>query len=336
MSFILAFIALAVLSAGAVEVRAAAEPVKMVIGFAALNARIAPLWAAKEFGFFAKNDIDGDVIFIRGAPTLTAALLSGSIQAGYTGGTAVMGAIVGGADLKVLAVLTNRVTYDLVARAGIRTPEDLRGKQIGVTSIGGTNWMGTILGLEKLGLDPVKDKINFIVAGDDSLRTQGVFAGKLDATAVDSVYSRILREKGLPVLAEFSKFNIPIASTSIIFRGALLEKSPQIAESLMKAVLEAMVFGVAPQNKDKMIALLSRRLKVTTQEAEEGYRDMLLGLERKPYPSLDGLKNIQRLMKTRNPRMADLKVEDIVDDRVMRKLDDSGFIDRLYATYGVK
>src|SRR5262249_38341902 len=138
------------------------------------------------------------------------------------------------------------------------------------------------------------------------------------------------------VLAEFSKYNLPIASTSIIFRSALLQKSPQIAESLMKAVLEGMVFGIAPQNKDKMIALLSRRLKVTTQEAEEGYRDMLLGLERKPYPSIEGLKNIQRLMKARNPRMADLKIEDIVDERVMRKLDESGFIDRLYATYSVK
>jgi ABC-type nitrate/sulfonate/bicarbonate transport system substrate-binding protein len=332
---IIVCIALVVLTAGASDLRAA-EPTKMVIGYAALNARIAPLWAAKEFGFLAKNDIDGDVIFIRGAPTLTAALLSGSMQAGYTGGTAVLGAVVGGADLKILAVLTNRVTYDLVARAGIRTPEDLRGKQIGVTSIGGTNWMGTILGLEKLGLDPVRDKINFLVAGDDSIRTQAVFAGKLDATAVDSVYSRILREKGLAVLAEFSKFNIPIASTSIIFRSALLQQSPQIAENVLKAVLEGIVFGIAPQNKDKMIGLLSRRLKVTTQEAEEGYRDMLLGLERKPYPSVDGLKNIQRLMKARNPRMADLKVEDIVDDRVMRKLDESGFIDRLYATYGVK
>ena len=325
---IISFISLAVLTLGNVcELQAAALPAKIAIGFAAMNARVIPLWAAKEEGFFAKNDIDAEPIFVRGAPTLNAAMLSGDLQAGYTGGTAVMGAAVGGADLKILAVITNKVTYDLVARSGIRNLEDLRGKQIGVTSIGGTNWMGTILGLERLGLDPNRDKINFIVAGDDSVRTQGVLAGAIDATAVDGVYSKILREKGLPVLAEFSALKIPITSTSIICRNAFIQKNPRIVESLLKAVLEGIIWGISPVNKSKVIGLISKRLRITPQEAEEGYKDMLLGLERRPFPSVEGIKNIQRLMKSRNPRMAELKVEDLIDASFMRKLDESGFID---------
>src|SRR5215471_14902703 len=195
---------------------AATLPTKIAVGFASMSARVTPLWAAKDEGFFAKNDIDGETIFVRGAPTLNAAMLSGDLQAGYTGGTAVMGAAVGGADFKILAVFTNKVTYDLVARRGIKSIEDLRGKQIGVTSIGGTNWMGTILGLERMGIDLNRDKINFIVAGDDSVRTQALVAGTMDATAVDGVYSKILREKGLPVLAEFSALKIPITSASFV------------------------------------------------------------------------------------------------------------------------
>ena len=73
------------------EATAATPPAKIIIGFAAINARVIPLWAAKEEGFFAKNGVDAELVFIRGAPTLNAALLSGDIQAGYTGGTAVMG-----------------------------------------------------------------------------------------------------------------------------------------------------------------------------------------------------------------------------------------------------
>ena len=318
------------------DLRAASLPPKLTVGFAAMNARVIPLWAAKEEGFFAKNDIDGEPIFVRGAPTLNAALLSGDLQAGYTGGTAVMGAAVGGADLKILAILTNKVTYDLVARPGIKSPEDLRGKQIGVTSIGGTNWMGTILGLERLGLDPIRDKINFIVAGDDSVRTQGILAGALEATAVDGVYSRILREKGLPVLAEFSALKIPITSTAIVVPNAFIQKSPRVVESLLKALLEGLVWGISPPNKSKVIDLISKRLRITAQEAEEGYKDMLLGLERRPFPSVEGLKNIQRLMKSRNPRMAELKVEGLIDASFMHKLDEAGFIDKLYSVYGIK
>ena len=124
----------------------ASAPVKVVIAYAAMNARLVPLWAAEEKGFFNKYGVDAQLVFVRGAPTLNAAMVSGDIQLGYTGGTAVLGATVGGADLKILAVFTNRVTYDLVARPNIKSLEDLRGKQVGVTSIGGTNWMGTILG----------------------------------------------------------------------------------------------------------------------------------------------------------------------------------------------
>jgi NitT/TauT family transport system substrate-binding protein len=334
---IISWVCLVLLMLGvAREATAAALPTKMAIGFAAMNARVTPLWAAKEEGFFVKNGVDAEPIFIRGAPTLNAALLSGDIQAGYTGGTAVMGAAVGGADLKILAILTNEVTYDLVARPGIKSPEDLRGKQVGVTSIGGTNWMGTILGLEKLGLDPNRDKINFIVAGDDSVRTQGVLVGVMDATAVDGVYSRILRGKGLPVLAEFSKLKIPITSTSLVFREALIQTNPHIVENVMKAVLEGLIWGLSPLNKNKVIQLISKRLRITTNEAQEGYKDMLLGLDSRAFPSVDGLKNIQRLMKSRNPRMAELKVEDLIDNSFMRKLEESGFMDGLYKKYGMK
>ncbi len=333
---ILSFLCLVLLITDVAEVQGGSAPARMAIGFAAMNARITPLWAAKGQGFFSKNDIDADLIFVRGAPTLNAAMLSGDLQAGYTGGTAVMGAAVGGADLKILAVFTNKVTYDLVARPGIKSVEELRGKQVAVTSIGGTNWMGTIFGLEKLGLNPSRDNINFIVAGDDSVRTQALMAGAIDATAVDGVYSRILRQKGFTVLSEFSALDIPTVSTAIVFRNAFIQKNPRLVENTLKAILEGNIWGISPLNKNKVIDLISSRLRITVQEAEEGYKDMLLGLERRPFPSVDGLKNIQRLMKVRNPRIAGLRVEELIDDRFIRKLDESGFIDRLYHIYGLK
>jgi ABC-type nitrate/sulfonate/bicarbonate transport system substrate-binding protein len=158
----------------------------------------------------------------------------------------------------------------------------------------------------------------------------------MDATAVDGVYSRILREKGLPVLAEFSALKIPIAATSMVFREALIQSNPRLVENVLKAVLEGEIWGIAPMNKSKVIQLVSKQLRITTQEAQEGYKDMLLGLDSRPFPSSDGLRNIQRLMKSRNPRMADLKVEDLIDDSFMRKLEESGFIDGLYRKYGIK
>jgi NitT/TauT family transport system substrate-binding protein len=239
-------------------------------------------------------------------------------------------------DLKILAAFTNRVTYDVVARPGIKTPEELRGKKFGVQSIGGTVWMGAILALEHFGLDPDRDKVSLIAAGDQVVLAQALMVGTIDATALDGVMSRTLREKGFTILAELSKLNLPITSVGIIARGSFIQKNPQAIENLLKALLEAEAFIFAPSNKAAVLNILKRYLRVGEQDAEEGYRDVLTGIDRKPYPTLAGLRNIQRLMKLRNPNVEKVKVEELVDDRFLKKLDESGFIDGLYKAHSGK
>lgn len=331
----LAFFIVAFLGHGP-DSQAASSPTKIVIAHAAMNARVLPLWTAKEQGFFLKYGVPFEAIFIRQAPTLVAALASGDIQIGYTGGTAVLGAAAGGVDLKILAAFTNRVTYDVVARPGIKTPEELRGKKFGVQSIGGTVWMGAILALEHFGLDPDRDKVSLIAAGDQVVLAQALMVGTIDATVLDGVMSRTLREKGFTILAELSKLNLPITSVGIIARGSFIQKNPQAIENLLKALLEAEAFIFAPSNKAAVLNILKRYLRVGEQDAEEGYRDVLTGIDRKPYPSLAGLRNIQRLMKLRNPNVEKVKVEELVDDRFLKKLDESGFIDGLYKAHSGK
>jgi ABC-type nitrate/sulfonate/bicarbonate transport system substrate-binding protein len=315
---------------------AASAPAKSVIAHAAVNARVLPLWVAREQGFFAKYGVPSETIFIRQAPTLVAALTSGDIHVGYTGGTAVLGSAASGSDLKILAAFTNRVTYDVVAKKGIKSPEDLRGKIFGVQSIGGTVWMGAILALEHFGLDPNRDKISLIAAGDQSVLAQALVAGTIDVTVLDGVMSRTLRESGYPVLAELSKANIPISSVGIVAKGSLIQKNPQLMENLLKALVESEAFIFGPANKAAAMAILKRYLRINDSEAAEGYNDVITGLDRKPHASLDGLRNVQRLMKLRNPAVEKVKVEELVDDRFMKKLDQSGFIDQMYARYGVK
>jgi hypothetical protein len=102
-------------------------------------------------------------------------------------------------------------------------------------------------------------------------------------------------------------------------------------------LIEGLAFTIAPANKALVLKTLTRKLGVTDASAlEEGYQEILNGLDRKPYPSIEGMKNIQRLAQTREPRLGNVKIENLVDDEVMRKLDSSGFIDRVYHEYGIK
>jgi ABC-type nitrate/sulfonate/bicarbonate transport system substrate-binding protein len=129
---------------------------------------------------------------------------------------------------------------------------------------------------------------------------------------------------------------LPIASTSVVARAAYIQKNPRLMENFMKAMLEGMAFVLGPVNKAATLKILQRRLRVSEKEAEEGFQDIAIGMDKKPYPSMDGLRNIQRLMKLRNPKLANIKVEDLVDDSILRRLDESGFIDKLFVDHGVK
>ena len=316
---------------------AATAPAKIVIAHAAMNARVAPLWVAQDRGFFAKNGITASTIFIRQAPVLVAALTAGDVQIGYTGGTSALAAVAGGADLKIIATLTNRLGYDFVAGPTVKTAKDLRGKRVGVQSLGGTVWMGAMLGLEHLGLDPVRDNITFLVIGDQTVLAQAVESGQIDATVLDGVFSRRLKQKGLTILSELQHANIPFSSQGLIVKGSYLQAHGETLEQVFKGLMEAIAFTLAPQHKNLVIETIMQRLKLSDAKvAEEGYQDVIRGVEKKPYPTVEGLGNIQRLMKLRSPSVEKVKVEDMIDDRILRRLDQSGFIDRIYAAQGFK
>lgn len=310
---------------------------RAVIGHAALNARVAPLWVAEDHGFFVKYGVNANAIFIRQAPVLVAALTAGDVHAAYTGGTTVLTAVTSGADLKTIATLTNKLGYDVVAGPNIKTAKDLRGKKVGVQTLAGTVWMGAMLALEQLGLDAERDKITFLVIGDQTVATQALESGQIDMTVLDGVFSRRLRQKGFNVLAELGKANIPFSSQGFVARGATLREQRDLIESLLKGLLEGIAFSLSPRNKPAVVATIMKRLKLNDPaSAEEGYQDVINGVERKPFPGVDGLRNIQRLMKLRNPAIEKFKVEEMIDDRILRQLDASGFIDGLAKLYPAK
>ena len=139
------FALLLILFAISVPARAQ-QRTKIVVGFASMSSVVTSLWVAQEKGFFARHGLDPQLVFIPGSPTLIASINTGDIHLASTGATATLGAVVGGLDMKIIATFGNFVQTDLVVRPEIKTAADLKGKRIGVTSIGGTGWMSAMLG----------------------------------------------------------------------------------------------------------------------------------------------------------------------------------------------
>ncbi len=197
--------------------------------------------------------------------------------------------------------------------------------------------MSAMLGLEKFGLDPGRDDIKILVLGDQTVLTQALETGTIDVAPLDTVFSRRLNEKGFPILAELYGMNIPALGNVVMGTQSYFDQHPDVAEGILRGLIESLAFSLSPANKSITLKTLMKRLKITDPSiAEQGYVDFAKTVDRRPYPSLDGLRNIQRLMKPRNPKLEKVRPEDVIDDRILRKLDESGFITDMYVKYGVK
>src|SRR5207245_9510499 len=319
------------------SLKAAQSSTKIINGHAAVNSRVVPLWIAQEQGFFARNGLDAEVVFIRTGPILISALTAGRINVGYAAGEAlVLAAAASGADVKLIAAFTSRFNHDVVARPGITRPEDLRGKRVGVQSIGGGIWMQALLALEHLGLEPVRDRLHIQVIGPLPQLANALEAGAIDVTVLPTVFSQPLKVRGYPVLLETRNSNIPFMNTSLFALKETVEQSPQLVERVLKGLLRALAFIHHPGNREAVSQMLARRLRVDQRGAEEAYRGALEMLDRKPYPSVEGLHNVRRMLARSKPKMAAIQVEDLIDTRILRKLDESGFIDALYSAHGAR
>ena len=313
----------------------AASAGTVILGYAAPGARALPFWTAQELGLFAKHGVDVEPVFIRGAPILVAGLASGDIHVGSTGGSATLAAVAGGQDLKIIATFGSRNTFDLVAQPNIKRPEDLRRKRIGLTSIGGTTWMALLLWLEHFGLDVQRDQMQLQAMGEQALTIQSLEAGVVNAAILDGIFSRRLKPKGFTILGEYSDLKYQFVSQALVVQRSLLQQRSDMLENLLKAEIEGLAYVLAPKNKPAVIRMLMRRMRTDAAIAEEGYLDLIRGMERKPLPTVESMVHVQRLMKLQNPKIGEVKINDLNDDRIVRKLDESGFVDRAFAAQGV-
>ena len=119
---------------------------------------------AEQQGLFGKYGVEGRSLAVKGA---TVPRLTADMPFGMIGEPAALLQTAEGADLRLVASFSDiELSGHLVARPGIRTPEDLRGKRLGARVIGAGLWISTILALEQLALDPQRDEITILPVGD--------------------------------------------------------------------------------------------------------------------------------------------------------------------------
>ena len=171
------------------------EKVRVALGSISVNASVIPV--GKQAGLFAKHGIDVEPIYMGGGMNSLAAVTSGSVQFLAAGSTATISARLGGADIIMLAVQSNKFDYTLFSGADIKTPQDLKGKIVTGTRPGASADSALRLVLRKWGLEPDKDVIFISVAESQQGRLQALYRGSVSATVLSPPFDSMARQLGL-------------------------------------------------------------------------------------------------------------------------------------------
>ena len=320
------FILLAVLVSDHLLVHAAAPLVKVLVTTGSASEREGALYVAQDQGFFRRYGVDFTLVQARNGPVGMAALSSGEsfMHWGSVSG-ANLGAISEGADLVFVAGFINRLTGVFAANPKIKSPTDLRGKSLGVNSLSGGTWIFTMLTLDHWGLSPERDKIQMRGLGDSSIISQALLAGNIDAAYLSYSFAKVVENKGFRVLADLQKLPIAYQGTGIVTRRSTIASSAATLENVIRGLLDGVAFIRNPENKSQVVRSLAKGLRLKRiEDAEEGYQSMLDLYERKIYPSIDGVRNVIRLLGAGNEKIRRLNAEELVDDSIVKKLEREG------------
>lgn len=305
----------------------AAQPLtKVVMTTGSFSEREAVMYVAQDQGFFRRYGLDLTFVHVRSGPVGMAALAGGDSQlheGSVTG--AVLGAAAEGTDLVFVAGMINKLIGVIMASPKIKSPADLKGKVIGVTSASGGSWMFTTLALEYWGLDAKRDGITFRILGDEAVRSQALLNGAIAATHLGYTFAAPLKNQSFTNLGDLAQLPIPFQSTGVMTTRRFINSSPEVVEGVLRGIVDSMAFIALPDNKPAVIKSLVKGLRLATvEQAVEGYESLPLLYTRRIYPTVEGVRNVIRLLGITNEKIRKLKAEDLVEDRFVRKLEKEG------------
>jgi NitT/TauT family transport system substrate-binding protein len=302
---------------------AAAPKKKIVVTFADFSERTTALFVAQDRGFFAEQGLDAELVQIRSGPVSMSALATGETQFYGSGATgANLGAMAQGLDVVFIAGLVNKLDGYFVVGPKVKNIDDLKGKTLGVQSMGGGIWTYTMAALDYWGLVPERDKIDFRVLGDQSVLAQSLARGMIDGAFLGYTFSKMAERQGCRILAELPKANVPYQMQGILARRSFIEQSPDVAERSLRALSRSIGFIQEPANKQAVLRTLAKWLRVPQIEGgDELYERMKINYDRRIYPTKDGLARALRILTKANPKIGALKVENLFDNRIVHKLE---------------
>jgi NitT/TauT family transport system substrate-binding protein len=282
--------------------------------YSALSAGIGTLWLTQEDGYFKKQGLDSNLIYIRGGTTAVQALLAGEIHFGHLSPAPMMTAWAQGADFVWIGTTTHQMVFTLIAEAGILKGTDLKGKRIGITRLGSASDLALRAALDQFGLSP-KDVTTISLGGIPEILA-ALRAGAVSGGILSPPTSTAARDLGYRPLLHIPDLGREFTFSGIAAKRSFLQSQPEIARAYMASLTD----GAKVYKEDSRVALrvLRKYMRAEDRILESGYKEYDKAISSPPSPGLKGLEAVRDSLLDSTPQLKNLDLRKFIDDRFVK------------------
>jgi len=246
-----------------------------------------------------------------------------AVQVAQVGGSEVLSANAEGGDLVVVAQLAGVYPFVLEVAAKITSIADLKGKKIGVSSVGSSSDIATRAALKKLGLDPDKD-VTIVPVGSAAQRTAAMLSGAIDAGVSQPPDSLAVEKAGFHVLYDLASQKLPSANTSVVVTRTFLTAN----KAVVQRYVDSLVQGIKKLKADRQfgIDVLKKYFKSTDDVAMAATYDFYAQLvtATQPFPKPEMFADAQTILGAKSDKVKSYDVTRMLDTSFVQSAVDRG------------
>lgn len=245
---------------------------KVIISYSSRDFSFLPGHVAATRGFFKDEGLEPVMVQMR-PPIAAPALMNGEIHYTMTFGS-ILNAIMQGMPAKMLGVITEKSPYYIIARPGIKTVAELRGKKIAAQQRGLSDRVMAEAILEANGVD-LKDVQFVTISGDLPVRMGVLTGGLADAVCLIPPGPVLLEKEGYRIIAGPNDVKLGVPTNGLTATNQRLAEKRAEAKRVVRAMIRGLRF--VRERRDETIAIMAQWLGQKPDIATRSYDLIVAG-----------------------------------------------------------
>ena len=298
------------------------KPLK--VNWSANSAAYVALWLAHEQGYFEREGLPVQFTHILSTSRSLQAVMAGDIDITTVDPVTVVQSSLAGVDVKMFLAITNRFGFSVMVQPEIQTPQDLKGKVLGVTRYGSSTDTAIRFILNQWKIVPMKDVALLQVGGVPEILS-AMAAKQLAGGTLSPPTNTRAKSMGFRELVNLGTDGPEFPSVALGTTSRILSQS-----EIMRRFVRAYIQGLYQFRRDKASSMkaVEKYLRLSDRDVlEDTYRQFRDYVAEPPYISKSGLEQVIRLVAEKDNKARGKVPSDFVDERALEDQARNGFLD---------